>query len=624
MSEKDDRPHNEATGGIVIEISSDAMEAYLVYDGRSGSEALSPSAIEKALADKGITYGIKKDVIDGIEKATPRDGRILIAEGLLPFKGSDGKIDYNHEKDNITKIKKDDIIGTLVPREEGRDGVTVFDRKIPVHPTEAVKQPTLENVSFHEDDNSFVAETDGYLHIDSSVMAVQPFFTLETTDNCMEATVTVARLNDENDFSADDLKAFLAGKGITHGVLDHEIAGIFNNKRFEISVPVAVGKDVVHGRDGSIRYYFDTEIRPERDEHGNIDYKELNIIRNVEPDDSLAEIIPAVPGDDGYTVFGEVIKAREGVTPLLPVGKNTRPNPENAGILLSNIEGAVKLSGNKVEVDPVFTTRGDVDYSTGNISFIGSVVVNGDVKSGFKIMAKGDIQISGVVEDAVIESEGNVVVRMGFIGKGHGIIIAGGDVHVAFCENERIVSKGDIFVNVYAINSNLQTRGTLHAAEKQGLIVGGESFAMKEIEANIVGSRHGTPTRLTAGIDMVTQTLLGKTGEQIEQTEKLLLKHQHRQLFKKNIPPIVNDLVKKLQKVKETKENEKKELLETLQQNDTQSDSRKKGKITIQDVVHPGTTIAIGNDQITVNDALKEVYYFHTNEGVTALPINID
>ena len=251
-------------------------------------------------------------------------------------------------------------------------------------------------------------------------------------------------------------------------------------------------------------------------------------------------------------------------------------------------------------------------------------MVKGDVKSGFKVRAKGDIQINGVVEDAVVESDGNVMVKMGFIGKGHGTIIAGGDVHVAFCENERIVSEGDIFINIYAINSYLQTRGILHATDKTGLIVGGESHALKGIEANIAGSRHGTPTRLFVGMDMVTQTLLKRTEDQIEKTDKLLLKHQHRQLFKKEIPTIVKDLINKLHDVKEAKEKEKENLLETLKQVTEKSEMSKNGKITIHDVVYPGTTLTVYNDQIAINDPLKCVYCVFTNDGATLMPLSLD
>ena len=223
---------------------------------------------------------------------------------MHPANGIDGKIDCNYEKDKPVKIQKDTRIGALVPPQQGSDGVTVFDKKIHIPSPKAVKPPALENVSYKESDNSFIAEADGYLHIDSSKISVQPFFTLETAENGIEAYVTLARLVNNDDFSVENLKAFLTEKGITYGILDDAIARIFRDEKCEVPVLVARGKNVVHGENGSIRYYFDTEIKPEKDEKGNIDYKELNLIHNVVPDDTLAEIIPAVPGEDGYTVFG--------------------------------------------------------------------------------------------------------------------------------------------------------------------------------------------------------------------------------------------------------------------------------------------------------------------------------
>ena len=84
MPERDSRIHDGGIGGIVIEVSADEMEAYLVCDSLSEAETPLAPMIEKALAEKGITYGIRKDVIQGIKDDSLPEGKILIAEGLAP------------------------------------------------------------------------------------------------------------------------------------------------------------------------------------------------------------------------------------------------------------------------------------------------------------------------------------------------------------------------------------------------------------------------------------------------------------------------------------------------------------------------------------------------------------
>ena len=41
---------------------------------------------------------------------------------------------------------------------------------------------------------------------------------------------------------------------------------------------------------------------------------------------------------------------------------------------------------------------------------------------GFNIKAQGNIEIHGVVEDSLIETEGAIFVKKGFVGNGRGVI----------------------------------------------------------------------------------------------------------------------------------------------------------------------------------------------------------
>ena len=58
-----------------------------------------------------------------------------------------------------------------------------------------------------------------------------------------------------------------------------------------------------------------------------------------------------------------------------------------------------------------FEVDGDVDVSIGNISFVGSIIVRGTIRSGFKVEAEGDIEVWGNVEAATVQSQGNVIIR---------------------------------------------------------------------------------------------------------------------------------------------------------------------------------------------------------------------
>ena len=47
------------------------------------------------------------------------------------------------------------------------------------------------------------------------------------------------------------------------------------------------------------------------------------------------------------------------------------------------------------------------------------------------------------------------------------------------------------------MHSNVQTKGFIYVRDKKGLIVGGECYAYKGIEANILGNNNFLPTMVT-------------------------------------------------------------------------------------------------------------------------------
>src|SRR5690606_12118002 len=90
------------------------------------------------------------------------------------------------------------------------------------------------------------------------------------------------------------------------------------------------------------------------------------------------------------------------------------------------IDGQVSITENdKINVFPIFEVKGDVDFRVGNIDFVGMVLIRGNVLSGFKIKATGDIRIMGEVEAADLEAGENIEIMAGVVAQGKGSIIAG-------------------------------------------------------------------------------------------------------------------------------------------------------------------------------------------------------
>ncbi len=613
------------TINIEIDVSDDMLEAYATLSSDNENlrnPHLIAEQIKEALSQKGIVYGIKNAIINQIENNIIRvNEKVLIASGERPKDGDDGKIEYAFDTDKSVKVANGEKIGEIIPPVHGEEGVTVYNKKLRPSPVHEAKIPKLQNViKSPENEYILIAETDGYLIVDNAGIQVKPFFELDISEDKYSAYITVVKPLDKTDFNRDDVIDFIGENGVKYGILNENIARIFEHDTFDQRILAAKGKKVIDGKNGEIKYYFETQISPKMDEHGNIDYKELNLIQYVHKGTALAEVMPPEPGADGVSVYDEKIRPAEGTPSQLPAGKNTRPDDNNPTILISEIDGNVKFKGGKVEVDQVITIKNNVDYSTGNIDFKGHVNVNGDVKSGFSIISQDDIQINGVVEDSDILSDGNVLLKSGFVGKGKGKIVAHGNVAVKFCENQMIHAYGDIFIGDFTLHSNIRTHGTLTISGKDGLVLGGKTYATKGIELKTAGNDNDTPTALVVGVDDDLNKKITEMKAEMKELstkqisiEEVIRKIIRMELLKKDLPENKKNLLNTLKEVKATNEIEKKNTMTEIETMHKQIEELKKATVVVHNTVCPETSITIYDTHMIIKEPMKSVV-FHYGE----------
>ena len=103
----------------------------------------------------------------------------------------------------------------------------------------------------------------------------------------------------------------------------------------------------------------------------------------------LARLYPEDPGENGTTIYGEIVKPREVKRKHLEFGRNITLSPDRLQIT-SDVNGHVALVQDKVFVSDVLEVE-NVDTSTGDIEYEGSVLVNGNVLTNFSIKAQGHV-----------------------------------------------------------------------------------------------------------------------------------------------------------------------------------------------------------------------------------------
>lgn len=301
--------------------------------------------------------------------------------------------------------------------------------------------------------------------------------------------------------NAKDIISDLAFHKVKYGVNEQAIVHFLEDRQYCTDYVLAEGLPPVHGKDAKIEYFFNTNknLQPKRNEDGSVDYKELNTISHVKAGDLLARLIKEDLGKSGMNVYGEEIKPRT-VRPLrLEFGNNITCNEDRTEIY-SDVTGHANFINGKVFVSNVFQVPADVDNSVGNIEYNGSVEIKGNVKAGFSVIATGDIIIDGVVENAYVESAGQIIVKRGIHGMHKGVLKAGTNVLAKYIENATVYAGGYVEAETI-LNSDVSATGEVRVHGKKGLINGGTVRAGKCIETEYAGTDMGTFTTLEVGIE---------------------------------------------------------------------------------------------------------------------------
>ena len=233
----------------------------------------------------------------------------------------------------------------------------------------------------------------------------------------------------------------------------------------------------------------------------------------------VARLTPADPGEDGVDVYGGYIKPREVKEPKFSFGRNLKVS-EDGLELISEINGNVTLVDDKVFVSNIYEVN-DVDTSTGNIEYDGDVHVNGNVNAGFSVKASGNVEVRGVVEGALVEAGGDIIITRGMNGMGKGEIIAGRNIVAKFLENAKAKAEGYIHSEAI-IHSRIISKSDVIVTGKKGFITGGSVQALGNVEAKIIGSEMGVDTDIQVGQDPSIKLKAASMQQEIAEKNKKL------------------------------------------------------------------------------------------------------
>ncbi len=324
--------------------------------------------------------------------------------------------------------------------------------------------------------------------------------------------------------SIKDVKADLENRGIVYGIDEASIAKMVTTRVYCTDFIIATGKAPEHGIDARIEYNFsvDKSLKPKLLDDGTVDFFNIDTISHVKKDQQLALLHPAIIGAPGKDVYGNVINQRQAKGVSLFASANTYLS-EDKFKLFSAVNGHAYLANDIVMVSDEFEVPENVDLSTGNIIYDGSVHVKGNVCEGFSVEADGDVIVDGVIEGATIKCGGQVIIRRGIQGQGKVYIEAASNVFCKYIENATIVAGGYVEADSI-INSNITAKGDVIAVGKKGIVLGGIVHADCKIEVNYAGNELGVSTLLEVGIDSQVKAQFTEVQKRMTQTQSEIAK----------------------------------------------------------------------------------------------------
>lgn len=437
-------------------------------------------------------------------------------------------------------------------------------------------------------------------------------FSLIVSSDAMEAMVVLADTN--TSIECDQVLSALKKSGVTHGIDYSAVSRLGEGKSEDIIVVVARGKQPEKGEDGWYEFFFERDIKkePKLLEDGSVDYQNIKWFEMVKTGQRVAVYHPAVEGENGWRVTGEIIHSHKGKEQKMLSGKGFILLPDKV-TYIAETDGKIDYDDGRLEISNVLILD-DVMSNSGNIDFNGSVYIRGTVGMGTTIKAEKDILVEGFTESAVLVAGRDIILKKGNNAGGNGYLKAGRDVYGSFFENTKVTAGEDIKTN-YCLNSELYADNSIEINGKNGMLVGGYAYAAMNVKAFHIGNDAGIITKIKLGNYGSFVHEMAQLADRMEvvNNELLMLKNacydfqQKYSLEQRNSNVVYQKIIDAIY----TKEMEAGKLHKRNEQLENDRKKSERAKAVVKGTIFPGTSIDINgviwNAGLVKNVSVKNI-----------------
>ena len=304
----------------------------------------------------------------------------------------------------------------------------------------------------------------------------------------------------------------------------------------------------------------------------------------------------------------------------MQLGANVKFDTDGRTIIAEK-NGQVMLVSNKVTVEEIYEVPG-VNIKTGNITFMGTVIVKGNVEDGYDIKADGNVEIYGTVGNCKIEAEGDIIISQGVMGRDEGVIKTAKSVWARFIQNTTVEAGEYVVVNDNIMNANVTAMKKILLKGKRAQIIGGHLFATEEISAKNIGSpAGGTETILEVGYDpkakqrlVELQEMQSGLAKELDEIDLNISTLENQKEIRRSIPKEKEEALMKFKEQKADiveRSNQMTEEISQIQQH--LHELRIVGRVNASGSVYAGTKLFVRDEKDEVKNDCKAVSFYFEN-----------
>src|SRR5690625_379798 len=323
------------------------------------------------------------------------------------------------------------------------------------------------------------------------------FKTVISTDKMLAEIYCTEYYHDIKTLTKLDIIQYLEENRIIYGI-DHRQVHLLTTQLAADQFPLTIAKGMlpVDGEDGAITYMFNASSEVKKNDDWN--FRDVMRIPTIKKGEKLAKVTAPTNGTSGKNIFGMAVPARPGKPHQMNAGKNVHFNDKNQ-TFYAETDGQVSIRPNALEVQDVFYVDESLSMKDGNLDFVGSIIIKGDVPTGFTVKAGGDIKVFGLVESATLHAGGSLYISEGLSGMQNGTISANDNIHIGYINQGIAHANGSIYVENSILHSECTARQRIYC--QKGNIIGGILSAGQLIEAKDIGNRLSTQTMIHFELD---------------------------------------------------------------------------------------------------------------------------